>query len=664
MTSHPATRPARSALSNPAPASLLACALLAACGGDAAEEAITGTRARFDAKALTVSGDFFALPFPNDLRRDGVGLSLFGFPNPKKSALLDSYTAALHDSVVGFGTASALFVSFDGPLDPSTLPSSADTLTPASPVQLIDLDQFGATMGERIPLELRYTDAASLFLPPHTLAMRPVPGFPLRAAHRYALVLTDGLKDTAGAKIVADALTRRVLGRWPAKDGSEVPAAVTAPFLLWAHGVGFPTDPLVLVSAFTVQDSVGLMTALRDATLATAAPSPAGLAFNPDSSGKPHLHLFTGTTPIPNFQKGTPPYLTTGGGIVVNAQGAPQVQRTEQVRFALTVPRGPAPAGGFPVVLYAHGTGGSYLSCWGEGLADDLAARGIATLTVDQVLHGPRNPGCNESDAAYESCVSTAYFNFTNPYSGRDNGRQGGVDLFQTTRLVGQLAISAALHPESIPVTLNPAKIAFLGHSQGGLTGAPFVAAETGLTGAAFSGTGGVLAITVLERTDPLNFKDLAETLLGIKGAEQLDPFHPALALMQTFAEPADPINYGRALQHEPLASGPRDLLLTEGMLDIYTVPHTSEALAAAAFLDLAGPVAHEGPGFLLRGLQALPLPVSANVQLGTAHRTGALLQFPTNDHFAIFDNAQARCRLMGFLTSSLAGAATIDACP
>ncbi len=29
-----------------------------------------------------------------------------------------------------------------------------------------------------------------------------------------------------------------------------------------------------------------------------------------------------------------------------------------------------------------------------------------------------------------------------------------------------------------------------------------------------------------------------------------------------------------------------------------------------------------------------------------------------------LFDNAHARCRLMSFLTSSLAGAATIDACP
>ncbi len=661
MTRPHAARPARSASLLCA---LLPCLLVAACGGATAEEPITGTRARFDSKALTVSGDFFSLPFPNDLRRDGVGLSLYGFPNPKKSALLDSYLAALHDSVVGFGTASALFVSFDGPLDTSTLPSSAETLKAASPIQLIDLDQSGATMGERIPLELRYTNAASLFLPPHTLSLRPVPGFPLRAAHRYALVLTDGLKDTAGAKLVADELTRRVLGRWASKNGSEVAAAITAPFLLWARGTGFPVDPIVLVSAFTVQDPVGLMSALRDATLATAAPSPAGLAFNPDSSGKPHLHLFTGQTPIPNFQKGTPPYLSTGGGLVLNEQGVPQVQRTEQVRFALTVPRGPAPAGGFPVVLYAHGTGGSYLSCYGEGLADDLAARGVATLTVDQVLHGPRNPGCSESDPAYEGCVSTAYFNFTNPYSGRDNGRQGAVDLFQTTRLVSKLAITAALHPEAIPVTLSPAKIAFLGHSQGGLTGAPFVAVETNLAGAALSGTGGVLATTVLERKDPLDFKDLAETLLGIKGFEQLDPFHPALALMQTFAEPADPINYGRALQHEPLQSGPRDLLLTEGMLDVYTVPHTSEALAAAAFLDIGGPVAHKGPGFLLRGLQASPLPLSANVQLGTAKRTGALLQFPSNDHFAIFDNAHARCRLMSFLTSSLAGAATIDACP
>jgi len=32
--------------------------------------------------------DFFALPFPNDLRRTSTGLDLTGFPNPMRSQLL------------------------------------------------------------------------------------------------------------------------------------------------------------------------------------------------------------------------------------------------------------------------------------------------------------------------------------------------------------------------------------------------------------------------------------------------------------------------------------------------------------------------------------------------------------------------------------------------
>ena len=651
----------------PAPGRALLCAaLLSACGGTA-EEPITGTRARFDIRALTgVNADFYGLPFPSDLRRAGAGLALDGFPNPKSSSLLETYITALNDSVSGFGASSPLYVGFDGPIDPATLPQSpAASLLPGSQVQLIDLDQSVGTAGERTPLEVKYFDQATLFVAAHTLAVRPVPGTPLRPNHKYALVVLSSVKDTSGKAVVADDLTRRALGRWGSNSASSDRAiAITAPFLLWARPARFAVDGVALVSVFTVQDTTGTMAKLRSQVHATAAPVATQLIALPDRSSAPHAHAFTGRFPVPNFQQGDPPYLSKGGGLVPDAQGFPLVQRTESGRFALTLPKGHAPAGGFPVVLYAHGTGGSYLSCLEEGLADDLASRGVATLSMDQVLHGPRNPGCDESSAGYENCVGTAYFNFVNLYAGRDNGRQGGADLFQLTRLAHTLQIPSSLHPEGFSAPIDPSHLAFLGHSQGGLTGAPFLAAEKELKGAALSGTGGVLAITILKRTDPINFKELAEQLLGIFGKEQLEPFHPVLALVQTIVEPADPINYARHFQREPLGGASMDLLLTEGLLDPYTVPEVSEALGAAALVDLGGVAVHQGPAFVLRGLQVLPLPLSGNVSLPLGKRVGALLQFPNDGHFAIFNNPHARCRLMSFLTSSLAGAAQIDACP
>jgi hypothetical protein len=433
-----------------------------------------------------------------------------------------------------------------------------------------------------------------------------------------------------------------------------------APFVAWATAASFPLGAVALASVFTVQDATGAIPRLRAAIHRAPAPAPDLLRW---SSSTRATHLFTGTFPVTNFQQGSPPYADTGGGFLLDATGTPLPQRIETVRFALTLPRGPAPSAGFPLLLYAHGTGGSYLSCSREGLADPLAERGIATLTMDQVLHGPRNPDCAEGASTYESCVSLSYFNFLNPYAGRDNGRQGAADLFQLALLARALLVPPGLHPEGIAAGLDPSRLAFLGHSQGGLTGAPFAAAEPDLSAAAFSGTGGLLTTTILQRKDPLDFRELAAGLVGLSSPEELDPFHPALALLQTFGEPADPINYARHLQREPLGGGARNLLLVEGLLDPYTVADSSEAFAAAAGLDLAGAVAHRSAAFLLRGLSALPLPLSGNVPLPGGSRTGALLQFPNQGHFAIFDDPVASCRLLGFLSSSLSGSGFVPSC-
>jgi pimeloyl-ACP methyl ester carboxylesterase len=258
---------------------------------------------------------------------------------------------------------------------------------------------------------------------------------------------------------------------------------------------------------------------------------------------------------------------------------------------------------------------------------------------MDQVLHGPRNHSCWPPTSDYENCVGTAYFNFINPYAGRDNTRQGAADGFQLLRLAHALP------------ALDATRIVFLGHSQGGLTGAPFVAAEPELKAGAMSGTGGILAITVLVRKDPLDFKALAELLLGIDGKESLEPFHPALMVIQTFGEPADPISYG------PLFATGKSVLLTEGLLDPYTSAQASEALGAASRFDIGGTAAHENDAFVSLGLHVDPLP--HDLPAGS----GLLLQFPDDGHFAMFDNPVARCRVEGFLQTALAGDARVDAC-
>ena len=572
---------------------LLLAALLACAKGPPA------THPRFDANAALQQRDFFALPFPNDLRRTATGLDLSGFPNPFHSQLLDDYVVALRQTQ-GFGQAAAMYASFDGPIDPATV--TPDT------VFVADL-----ATGDKTPLQTKYFATATYFVPANTLSVQPLYGMPLHEGHQFALVVTRGVRDAKGRAV---------------EPAPSMPA-----------NAAFPEA--ALVSTFTVQDPTQTLVKLRAAVRATAEPDPG----TPSCTDEGSSTLCEGTFPVPNFQTGLPPYLSGGGQLNVDASGTPVPARTEQVRWAVTLPKTGGP---FPVVLYEHGTGGDYESFFREGLGPDMAARGAAMLSMDQVLHGPRNPACWPPTSGYETCTGTAYFDFINPFAGRDNTVQGAADGFQLLRLAHALAA---------PLQLDASRIAFLGHSQGGLTGSPFVAAEPELVAAAMSGTGGTLAITVLVRKDPIDFKAVAELLVGINGKEELEPFHPVLALIQTFAEAADPISYGRHFAREPLGSGARAVLLTEGLLDPYTSAQASEALGAAAFFDIGGTAAHESDAFIARGLSVDALPHDV------APGSGLLLQFPDDDHFAMFDNPVARCRVEGFLESALAGAARVDPC-
>lgn len=90
-------------------------ALLAAC------EPEPPTVALFAIPGASDGDDFYALPFPNDLRREADGtidLSLF----PTNSVIVDKYRAAA-DQLDGFALNAPVFVRFSDELLPSSLPS-------------------------------------------------------------------------------------------------------------------------------------------------------------------------------------------------------------------------------------------------------------------------------------------------------------------------------------------------------------------------------------------------------------------------------------------------------------------------------------------------------------------------------------------------------------
>ncbi|MBP9089218.1 MAG: hypothetical protein KBG15_24060, partial [Kofleriaceae bacterium] len=363
--------------------------------------------------------------------------------------------------------------------------------------------------------------------------------------------------------------------------------------------------------------------------------------------------IFEGNYVAPNFQRGTVPYRNAGGEIILDGAGLAIAQRAENLRFALTVPDGPVPANGFPFAIIHHGTGGNYRAGIDDGTAVRLADVGIATISTDQVLHGPRNPG---------GSPDIDFYNLTNPLAARDNALQGYADAFAMLRLINGLQIT----DDARLLTFDADRAMFFGHSQGGQTSAGFVAFEPSLKAAVLSGTGGVLYVTLLLKTKPLDIPGLIASAVR---DEPLDNDNPSLALVQMFMERADPVNYAPLMVRQALV--PRSIFLTEGFGDSYTPNPSTEAFATALGSDLLkSSQSRPIEGLTLRGrttrlapfagytaTPASPLPTITSV-LAQYRPPGA-----SDGHFVVFDVPDARKQSAQFLgTLTATGTATVVA--
>jgi pimeloyl-ACP methyl ester carboxylesterase len=356
----------------------------------------------------------------------------------------------------------------------------------------------------------------------------------------------------------------------------------------------------------------------------------------------------------PIFQTGELPYSASGGELIVE-DGVPQVTGQYEARYAITVPTGEMPAGGWPLVLYAHGTGGDYQTFVRNRVADDLAREGYAVMGVDQIHHGPRNP----TPSGPESLV----FNFGNPLAFRDNARQAALDV------VAQAAFIRA-HPEvgarviGAGTVIDPEQVYFYGHSQGGLNGPLFLAVDDQAKGGVLSGAGGHLAIALVDKVEPVNIPQLVAFLLRVPGSgeraleeEHLVYEHPILALLQTWTDVADPTNYAHLLFRRPRPGfAPKSILQTEGITDLYTPPRSIEALATAARIPPLMPVLQPIEPMDVVGVEPVAGPVTANVAGGMA--TAGLIQ-ADGGHFVAFDD-DLRSRIAAFFASFDEGLPTI----
>jgi predicted esterase len=359
--------------------------------------------------------------------------------------------------------------------------------------------------------------------------------------------------------------------------------------------------------------------------------------------------------PVPTYQAGTIPYSTTGGGISLDADGTPVVHGTHEARFALTVPITPMPEGGYPIVLYSHGTGGNFRSFIEDRTAQLLAEQGYAVMGIDAPLHGARGDG---------SEPSALFFNILNPDAVRCNPLQAALDHAMQARVARTLVVPQSLiEREGRAIRFDPERVYFVGHSQGALVGPLFFGVDPTARAALFSAGGTLIGYTLLGKTEPVDVPGLVRSLLGLRGATVAEAFanegfgmeHPVVTVLQGWIDVSDPGNYAPLAITRPREGfSPRSLLLTEGLRDVYVAPPSMEALATAFRVPVAAPVVRDIPGLRFVGLDPVDGVVEGNLAGGAV--TGALLQFPDAGHFAFFDVPRGRERIASFFASLTAG--------
>lgn len=156
--------------------------------------------------------------------------------------------------------------------------------------------------------------------------------------------------------------------------------------------------------------------------------------------------------------------------LVTRYSPLPKIKSLEDVNFLLFTPT-IATAGKTPVVIYQHGITSVKENSY--AFAANLAAKGIAVIAIDNPLHGERS--LDEERSANKDIK--AYLNLGNLTVGRDNIRQSMLDILGLRAALSVTAQHPQLKHQDGIAKLNPADTSFLGHSLGGIVGAPAVVA-------------------------------------------------------------------------------------------------------------------------------------------------------------------------------------------
>ena len=351
---------------------------------------------------------------------------------------------------------------------------------------------------------------------------------------RYALIVTNRLRDSGGRPIEASQAFRRFRHDIREDYKHELLDAIHA-----ARRVGVRESDIVTASVFTTLSATANLEKMRD-QIKAATPTPAdfnlgtdgtrkvfaldevtGITFNQQTGDNPArltavalnlslLRLIPGALGRVAFGKYVSPDYQVHPGEFIPAvgtrDGVPAVQSMNEVYFNLFLPSGSAPAGGWPVAIFCHGSATNKNNQPLE-VAATMAAHGIATISISMAGNGfgplgtltvnrtggapvTLPAGGRSLDQNHDNIIVEGEGRSAAPprtiISSRDAARQTIADFMQLVRVI---EVGIDVDGDGAQ-DLDPARIYYFGHSLGGMWGTIFLAIEPNVRAAVFNSVG------------------------------------------------------------------------------------------------------------------------------------------------------------------------------
>ncbi|HID83098.1 MAG TPA: lipase [Chromatiales bacterium] len=481
-----------------------------------------------------------------------------------------------------------------------------------------------------------------------TLAISPLQ--PLKESTTYMVVLTNGIKDSAGAAMQGSTFYFLAKQTTPFTDPDLTQLEPLRQLVNNLEAVaatqGINSQDIILSWHFTTIN----VTAVMNAAATQVAPGallvgPTGQTTNDIFSNGGTTQIYAGTLTLPYYLEAPSPanpkanqtgfWKAASGNSVTRFEPTPVATGNQTIPVLMTVPAGAAPPTGWPVVIFQHGITQDRSNLL--PIADTLAAAGFAGIAIDMPLHGitdPSNPlgaACVASPPCQERHFSVDladnatgapipdgmvdgsgqhFINLFSLLTSRDNIRQAAVDLMVLRDSLA--AVTAA----AFGVELDETRVNFVGHSLGGIVGTVFLAFEPDVTAATLAMPGGGIA-RLLDGS--ATFGPRIAAGLGSQGVNKGTPeFDAFMVAAQTAIDAADPANHAAAAS----AMHPIHMIEVVG--------------GSSALPDQVIP--NSVPGAPLSGTEPLAALMGLAGLSNGSSATGGLVRFVAGDHGSILD--------------------------